>query len=53
MYMFLQVFSGNSDLYTVVKHLLTAPIKTRYVKLAPTVWNEDIAMRMELYGCLW
>ena len=48
----LQVFIGNSDTDTVVKHPLTPPIKARYVRLTPTAWSGHISMRMELYGCL-
>ena len=46
-----QVFVGNSDVETVVKHPLTPPIKARYIRLTPTARNIHISMRMELYGC--
>ena len=49
---FLQVFVGNSDADTVVKHRLAPPIKARYIRLTATAWNGHISMRMELYGCL-
>ena len=52
MYVFLQMFVGNSDANTVVKHHLTPPIKARYIRLTPTAWDIHISMRMELYGCL-
>ena len=51
-FVFLQVFVGNSDSDTVVKHYLTPAIKARYVRLTPTAWNNHISMRIELYGCL-
>ena len=52
LFVFPQVFVGNSDSDTVVKHHLTPAIKARYVRLKPTAWNNYISMRIELYGCL-
>ena len=48
----LQVFVGNSDGGTVVKHPLIPSIKARYIRLVPQTWHKHISTRMELYGCL-
>ncbi|XP_020603386.1 coagulation factor V-like [Orbicella faveolata] len=47
-----KVFTGNSDSDSVVTHVLQQPIIARYVLLKPKVWNDNIAMRAELYGCV-
>ena len=46
----LQVFEGNSDQETVVTHELTQPVITQFIRVNPKTWNEQIALRAELYG---
>ena len=46
----LQVFEGNSDQETVVSHELTQPVITQFIRVNPKTWNEQIALRAELYG---
>ena len=46
-----QVFTGNNDMYTVVRHSLKYPIITRYLRIKPKAWNGYIALRAEFYGC--
>ena len=45
-----KVFEGNNDGDTVVSHWLVQPVKARYFRLQPKTWNEQIALRVELYG---
>ena len=47
----LQIFDGNSDSNTVVRHNLTKVITARYIRFQPTVWHVLASMRVELYGC--
>lgn len=46
-----QEFSGNFDQNTIVSHSLTVPIIARYIRFRPLAWNNQIGMRVELYGC--
>ena len=46
----LKVFEGNSDGDTVLSHWLNQPVMARYCRLKPKTWNEQIALRLELYG---
>ena len=46
-----QIFNGNSDRYSVVRHHLDEPIISRYIRLHPETWHIHISMRVELYGC--
>ena len=48
---FLQVFAGNNDRNSVVRHNLTELITSRYIRVKPTKWHNHISMRLELYGC--
>ncbi|XP_078344639.1 thioredoxin domain-containing protein 3 homolog isoform X2 [Oculina patagonica] len=47
-----KVFEGNSDGDTVVSHWLLQPVRACYCRLQPKTWNEQIALRLELYGKL-
>ena len=49
--LFSQVFSGNSDMGTIVSHTLTPRIIARYVRFSVLSWYGHISMRAELYGC--
>ena len=46
-----QVFSGNTDSEAVVYNKLPSSIKTRFIRLLPTQWRNQISMRIEVYGC--
>ena len=35
----------------VVSHDLNPPIRARYIRFRPVVWNSHISVRVELYGC--
>nr|UEK51597.1 neurexin IV-like protein [Parasacculina yatsui] len=46
-------FAGNSDGDSVVENELEVPIVARYIRFRPTNWQSRIAMRIEVYGCLY
>ena len=47
----LQIFVGNSDHDTVVRHVLKEPFITKQLTIRPVTWKENVGLRMELYGC--
>ena len=48
---FFKDFTANTDADTVVKHDLSPPVKARFIRFRPTTWTDQIAMRVELFGC--
>ena len=50
LFFILQVFEGNTDGNTTVSHWLVQPVKARFCTVKPKTWNEQIALRLELYG---
>ena len=46
----MQVFTGNSDRKTIIKHVLEQNITATYVRFNPRSWSGDICMRVEVYG---
>ena len=49
--MITQVFTANTDRYSVVKNYLLKPLSAKSVRVLPLTWNIKICMRLELYGC--
>lgn len=51
----LQVFTGNSNTESVVRHDLQHSIVARYLRFIPLGWSEEgqIGLRIEIYGCLY
>ena len=47
----MQEFNGNTDKNSVVYHDLNPQIPARYIRFLPVEWNDEISMRVELYGC--
>lgn len=47
----MQDFSGSAGEYTPVYQKLNPPIRARYIRFLPVVWHNNIAMKVELYGC--
>ena len=45
------MFNGNTDSETVVYNNLPISIKTRFIRLLPMQWKNQISMRIEVYGC--
>lgn len=46
-----KIFLGNYDSDTPQTTNFELPINTRYVKVIPTKWNDNIQMRVEVHGC--
>jgi hypothetical protein len=48
-----QIFSGNTDVSTVVRHELEPTIMARYIRVHPGYDKDNhVCMRLELYGCV-
>ena len=45
-----QIFNGNSGREDVVKHNLVSLTRARFVKFQPTEFNNQKALRVEVYG---
>ncbi|XP_078616379.1 uncharacterized protein LOC144884783 [Branchiostoma floridae x Branchiostoma japonicum] len=46
-----EVFEGNTDRNSPVRHLLVRPVTARFVRFYPLSWNGFISMRMEVLLC--
>ncbi|KAK6492242.1 neuropilin-1a isoform X1 [Huso huso] len=46
-----KIFQGNTNHVDVVKTPLPKPILTRFIRIRPTMWENGIALRFEVYGC--
>ena len=47
-----QIFTGNSDRNTLIKHSLKPHIEARYIRFHPRTHSYKAAcLRAELYGC--
>ncbi|EDO42679.1 predicted protein, partial [Nematostella vectensis] len=44
-------FPGNTDIESVVSHLLPVTIQARYIRFVVKAWNVNPAMRVEIYEC--
>ncbi|XP_078350699.1 uncharacterized protein LOC144635472 [Oculina patagonica] len=44
-------FTGNNDSNSVQHHDVPLPVITTSVMLLPLDWNNNVGLRMELYGC--
>ncbi|CAL1296415.1 unnamed protein product [Larinioides sclopetarius] len=47
----IQVFNGNFDDSSEVKHVFKRPFEARFVRLQPLSWETKISLRLELLGC--
>ncbi|KAJ8397962.1 hypothetical protein AAFF_G00433090 [Aldrovandia affinis] len=47
-----KVFQGNTNYHHEVRNNFIPPIEARYVRVSPTRWQQRIAMKLELLGCL-
>ncbi|KAM7301526.1 hemocytin [Ixodes scapularis] len=45
-------FLGNHDASGVVRQLFEPPVRARFVRLEPIAWNELIALRFDVLGCI-
>ncbi|MGH0164339.1 UNVERIFIED_CONTAM: hypothetical protein FKN15_046807 [Acipenser sinensis] len=46
-----KIFQGNTNHVDVVKTSLPKPTLTRFVRIRPSMWENGIALRFEVYGC--
>jgi len=46
-----QEFDGNFDMYLIVTNNLPTPVYARCVRINPTAWSMDIALRFDVIGC--
>ncbi|XP_053435824.1 coagulation factor VIII isoform X1 [Nycticebus coucang] len=46
-----KVFQGNQDSFTPVVNSLDPPLLTRYIRIHPQSWVNQIALRLEVLGC--
>lgn len=40
------------DYQDKVRNNFIPPIEARFVRINPTLWNQRIALKLELFGCL-
>ena len=51
-YYFVQIFRGNTDSRSVVRHYLDPAIMARYIRVHPGYYTAGVVcLRLELYGC--
>ena len=48
----LQQFQGNLDSNSIVSHHVPRPATVKSVRIIPTDWEKNFAIRLELYGCI-
>ncbi|KAM4044098.1 coagulation factor V [Anomaloglossus baeobatrachus] len=46
-----KIFNGNSNSQGYAKNEFNPPIFSRYLRIIPKVWNQNIVLRLEVYGC--
>ncbi|XP_077198129.1 coagulation factor V [Paroedura picta] len=46
-----KVFKGNINSNEHIKHFFQPPIFARFIRIVPKMWNQSIALRVELFGC--
>ena len=51
-FMLLQIFTGNSDRFTLEAHWLKYPITTGFLRFRPKSWTSThVCMKIRVYGC--
>ncbi|CAB4041614.1 Hypothetical predicted protein, partial [Paramuricea clavata] len=45
-----KIFPGNTDVSSVVKNFLSVPTAMQKLRIYPESWNNEIALRIELYS---
>ncbi|XP_035685561.1 uncharacterized protein LOC118422151 [Branchiostoma floridae] len=46
-----KLFTGNTDDWGLVTHILHSPVTTRYIRFVVQTWHSHISMRVEVLGC--
>uniref|UniRef100_A0A3B3VE01 Discoidin, CUB and LCCL domain containing 2 n=1 Tax=Poecilia latipinna TaxID=48699 RepID=A0A3B3VE01_9TELE len=47
-----KIFQGNMDYQDKVRNNFIPPIEARFVRINPTSWEQRIALKLELFGCV-
>lgn len=47
----IKIFEGNSEYDEEMLNLFDPPLFTRFIRIHPTGWVNDIALRVEFLGC--
>ena len=50
LFVHLQIFAGDKNIYSGTRHELRFPFTARYVKFLPLTWDKLACMRVEVYG---
>lgn len=45
------MFRGNFDQHSIVVGEIFPPIRARFIRIHPLTWQNDLCMRVELFGC--
>ncbi|XP_048397435.1 coagulation factor V [Stegostoma tigrinum] len=46
-----KIFTANTDYYHHKKSYINPPIFAKYIRIIPKTWYNDIALRVEFFGC--
>ncbi|TEA39088.1 hypothetical protein DBR06_SOUSAS33510008 [Sousa chinensis] len=46
-----KIFEGNNNIKGHAKNFFNPPIISRLIRIIPKTWNQNIALRLELFGC--
>ncbi|XP_029459292.1 coagulation factor V [Rhinatrema bivittatum] len=46
-----KIFTGNTDGRRNAKTRFSPPIFSRFIRIIPKMWNQRIALRLEIFGC--
>ncbi|TKC47341.1 hypothetical protein EI555_006396, partial [Monodon monoceros] len=46
-----KIFEGNNNIKGHAKNFFNPPIISRFIRVIPKTWNQNIALRLELFGC--
>lgn len=52
MFFFFEVLTGNIDRNTIVRATLNNVLQLNYLRIKPVEWENAIALRLEIYGCM-
>ena len=51
-HIYFQQFNGNDDNNTIVLHYVPLPAMLTSIHVIPAEWENNFAIRLELYGCI-
>uniref|UniRef100_A0A3P9NNH9 Discoidin, CUB and LCCL domain containing 2 n=1 Tax=Poecilia reticulata TaxID=8081 RepID=A0A3P9NNH9_POERE len=47
-----KIFQGNMDYQDKVRNNFIPPVEARFVRIKPTLWDQRVALKLELFGCV-